>query len=310
MNERAVVEIELAEAEVVLLCVAGLHGNEPLAVEALTNVAQRIMSGVCPIHGSFFGYRGNLQALAAQRRFIDSDLNRMWTESHFTQLTKFSGLDKESWDLLRPREIKELFDLRTQILSVVQSAKRRGQEVVFVDIHTTSADGPPFAVVHGDPRTREFISEIPLPALGGLQAQIDGILSTWVSSLGAMAMTIEGGGHRGVKTVEMIETILWQVLRQLDMVEVLPEEVAENRSELMERFSDLPPYFEIRYHHAISKEDRFRMRPGFLNLDRITLGQALGDDRNGVVRAPLEGRILLPLYQEEGSDGFLVVAPC
>jgi succinylglutamate desuccinylase len=39
----------------------------------------------------------------------------------------------------------------------------------------------------------------------------------------------------------------------------------------------------------------------------VKQGELLGRDRNGEVRAPQRGRIVLPLYQELGDDGFFLV---
>ncbi len=51
------------------------------------------------------------------------------------------------------------------------------------------------------------------------------------------------------------------------------------------------------------------MRPGFQNFEAIREGQPLADDADGVVVAPEDGRIFLPLYQDLGDDGFFVVRP-
>jgi hypothetical protein len=44
-----------------------------------------------------------------------------------------------------------------------------------------------------------------------------------------------------------------------------------------------------------------------VNFQPVIRGQLLARDRNGEIRAPENGRILLPLYQSQGSDGFFLV---
>ena len=44
------------------------------------------------------------------------------------------------------------------------------------------------------------------------------------------------------------------------------------------------------------------MAPGFKNLARE--GQLLATDKNGEIRAPKDGLVILPLYQGLGNDGF------
>jgi succinylglutamate desuccinylase len=56
--------------------------------------------------------------------------------------------------------------------------------------------------------------------------------------------------------------------------------------------------------HAITPEDRFVMEAGFMNLARVSANRLLAHDRNGAIRAPRDGFVLLPLYQGQGSDGF------
>ena len=61
-----------------LLCVAGVHGNEPGGVLALQRVFEQLRR-LCPAFaGELVGLTGNLTALARGRRYVDTDLNRMW----------------------------------------------------------------------------------------------------------------------------------------------------------------------------------------------------------------------------------------
>jgi hypothetical protein len=46
------------------------------------------------------------------------------------------------------------------------------------------------------------------------------------------------------------------------------------------------------------------MEPGFKNLDHAKNQQLLARDRNGEIRAPHDGLVMLPLYQPQGDDGF------
>ncbi|MBK6950183.1 MAG: hypothetical protein IPH16_20770 [Haliscomenobacter sp.] len=61
---------------------------------------------------------------------------------------------------------------------------------------------------------------------------------------------------------------------------------------------------EIIWRHPVEPEDQFRMEPGFQNFDPVRIGQRLATDRNGPVLAKVDARILMPLYQAQGEDGF------
>jgi hypothetical protein len=49
------------------------------------------------------------------------------------------------------------------------------------------------------------------------------------------------------------------------------------------------------------------MEPGFLSLQQVGRGQLLATDRQGEIPACCGGMVLMPLYQEQGEDGFFLV---
>ena len=60
----------------------GIHGNEPAGVAALTEVTKTLKcEGAALDKGSLIGIRGNLPALLQKERFLDHDLNRIWSRS-------------------------------------------------------------------------------------------------------------------------------------------------------------------------------------------------------------------------------------
>ncbi|HEX6279927.1 MAG TPA: hypothetical protein VFZ49_07910, partial [Pyrinomonadaceae bacterium] len=46
--------------------------------------------------------------------------------------------------------------------------------------------------------------------------------------------------------------------------------------------------------------------PGYENFDPVARDQVLACDRNGIIRSPRKGLILMPLYQSKGEDGFFI----
>ncbi|MCB1153909.1 hypothetical protein KDL45_09695, partial [bacterium] len=69
----------------------------------------------------------------------------------------------------------------------------------------------------------------------------------------------------------------------------------------------IPRVMEIFYHHKIKLSDDFMMKPGYLNFQEVEAGEVLARDVNGEIRSPANARILMPLYQAQGEDGFLLV---
>jgi hypothetical protein len=86
----------------------------------------------------------------------------------------------------------------------------------------------------------------------------------------------------------------------------LPE-AAEAWKRLYREYRHLPRALEMREVHTIREGDGFRMRPGYLNFQRVEDGEELARDLAGPVRASERSRILMPLYQEQGDDGYFLV---
>lgn len=106
----------------------------------------------------------------------------------------------------------------------------------------------------------------------------------------------------------MAEAAIWIALESCG---VLPSgvqpEVPHARWVLAQARGSAPRFVEVRYRHPVESTAGFEMVPGFESFQPIRSGQILAASRAGEVRTPLSGRILMPLYQEQGEDGFFVV---
>ncbi len=101
---------------------------------------------------------------------------------------------------------------------------------------------------------------------------------------------------------------MWVALVRAGCLE--PDEVPgpDPRAVLARAASEHPRVVEVRYRHAVPRDRRFRMERGFRSFQRVEAGQKLGEWEDGeTVRAPEAGRILMPLYQNQGDDGFFLV---
>jgi succinylglutamate desuccinylase len=85
------------------------------------------------------------------------------------------------------------------------------------------------------------------------------------------------------------------------------KEVTDSRAILAGAAARLPRAFDVRYRHPILPGDHFRMQPGFENFDQIEPGQLLARGDGAEIRSRWDARILMPLYQPLGNDGFFVV---
>jgi len=279
------------------IVVAGIHGNEPSGIEAARRVLARLDSERPAVAGEIVVLAGNLTALERRVRFLDFDLNRQWLPHRVAALRSGSI----STDSVEDRELCDL-------LSSLEAALARSTgPAYFLDLHTSSADGPPFLTVGDTLRNREFALRLPLPLILGLEEQVDGALLEFLNNHGFVTMGVEGGRHDDEESVDCHEAVMWLAVVAAGVLrpEAVPER--ERYRDLLERASrGIPRVVEVRHRHAIRPDDRFRMEPGFRSFQPIRAGEVLGRDRNGPVRSPAGGLALLPLYQGQGDDGFFV----
>lgn len=289
-----------------LLCIAGLHGNEPAGILGLERVLEVLSSARPGMRGDLVGLAGNLVALECGRRFIDEDLNRMWQRARVDAI--LASTPPAGSEAGVPRDASELREQR-QLLDALDEALAGARGDVFVlDLHTTSAESAPFATLGDTRANRELALKLPLPVVLGLEEQIDGAMLEHLDQRGLVGIGIEGGAHEAEESVEAHEDSLWIALGALDMVAAadIPG-LASRRARLARASHGLPRVLEVRYRHDIQPEDVFKMLPGFRNFERVEAGQVVGSSRSGPIQAAESGRIFLPLYQEQGSDGFFIV---
>ena len=272
-----------------LIVVGGIHGNEPAGVRAAERVLSRL-AGV-PIRGELVAFAGNLRALRLGRRYQERDLNRQWS----ARALLGTGKSQDAEGL-------EQAELRAALDDAV--ARARGP-VAFIDLHTTSAEGIPFVMVGDTLRHRAFARAFPLPVILGLEEQLDGVLTEYMTAKGCVTLACEGGQHQSPDAAKNLEALLWLAVAAAGLAapEALPGH-AEAWAELDAARHGLPRVIEVLFRHPVAAGDDFVMEPGFANIARVRSGQRVARDRSGELSAPSDGLVLLPLYQAQGADGF------
>ncbi len=282
-----------------LICVGSLHGNEPAGTLAFQKVLRKLEEQNLAIRGEFLGLLGNRAAYKAHQRFMIHDLNRYWLP-HRIQASLAGELDNSS----SPEDI-ELHELRLELAEIFD--RRRGR-IFFLDLHTTSGGGQPFAVMSDTLRNRSFAMEFPVPVIVGLEEELEGTLSEYLGRLGAVTMGFEGGQHEELSSVDLCEAAIWIALETSGILAADSAPEPEIGRKILARLcQDLPRVFEIRLRHPIREGDGFKMEPGFKSFEKIHKGQLLARDRSGDCHAKENGRILMPLYQEQGEDGYFEI---
>lgn len=281
-----------------ILVVAGLHGNEPAGIIAAQRVLDRLRDNAIPVRGDFAVVAGNLGALDARRRYLLRDMNRGWS------LERLEALRQPGPDFPAPGEDTEQIELEAALRAILADSRGRNY---FIDLHTTSADGFPFAMIKDSPGQRRFAAGFGLPVILGLLEQIDGVLLGYMEELGCLCLGVEGGGHDRANSVDHHEAVLWIALADTGAVSADRIPGLETfRGVLRDARGDLPPMMRVTHRHEIHPGDNFRMEPGFANIHPVNTGDLLARDRHGEIRAREPALVLLPLYQGLGDDGFFL----
>jgi succinylglutamate desuccinylase len=279
-----------------LIILGGIHGNEPAGVLAAERVLLHIQERSADLRGEVVLLRGNTRALEQKVRYLDADLNRQWTADN----VRIS----ESGECGVP-EVSELLEQGELLLAIRDAVSQARGEVYFLDLHTTSAQGKPFATVGDTLRNRDFALNFPVTIVLGLEEQIDGTLLEYINNKGAITMGFEAGRHEALTSVDHHEAVIWNAIVATGNFH--REDLAEfdyYRS-LLERGGGRR-VVEVRHRHAIVPQDDFQMESGFRNFQPVRRGQLLARDRTGEITARETGLILMPLYQTFGDDGFFL----
>jgi len=291
-----------------LICTGGLHGNEPAGVEALRRVCERLARERPPFRGELVALVGNRPALRERRRYLWRDLNRIWTLDRIRALRNGvrpggdGGWTEETEEGAETREQAELLAELDRLLDPGRD------DIYCLDLHTTSSESVPFATFSDTLRNRALARHYPVPLILGLEEELEGTLLDYVNHLGHVALGVEGGQHDAPESVDRLEAAVWLALVAIGSVRL--EDVPHGgdlRARLRRAVRNVPRLFEVRYRHALRAGDEFRMGPEFRNFQEVTENEPVARDRRGEIRAPESGRIFLPLYQEQGEEGFFIV---
>jgi len=289
-----------------LVCIGGMHGNETAGVQAIELMGK--MLDVEPItnpqfafSGFFLGIAGNLEALRKGVRYIQGDLNRKWKDENVEHILRCKRKDLEAED-------REIFDIIKTLRREVRSYKPT--HIIVLDLHTTTAFGGIFTIASDDFRSIRIGVELHVPVITGMLRGIQGTSLHYFNKnkLGAdtTCIVFESGQHEEKLSVNRAIAGITNVM---SIIGCINAEDVENQHEqlLIEYARQLPMVAEHVITHTIQANDHFRMEPGYKNFQPIQRGEVLAYDRHGPIKAPIDGLILMPLYQKQGDDGFFIV---
>jgi succinylglutamate desuccinylase len=288
-----------------LLIVTTLHGNEPAGEKAVNTVLRLLKeeeerNKAFEFKGKIVGLVANHLAKAKQKRYLDTDMNRIWTTERLQHIE-----NAEKLSLAEERQAKTLLQtIRAEI------AAYKPTSLYLLDLHTTTVSGGIFTVVPESKISEQIGLSLYAPVITGFANLLQGTLMTYFSGefegLQSVTLTFESGQHEDEDSVTNAVSAIINTMRATGCV--APQDVEDKHDErLRARAATLPRKAHLIYRHAISVSDNFKMRPGFQNFQPVKKKEILADDRKGIIRALDDALILMPLYQKQGNDGFFLI---
>jgi len=276
----------------------GIHGNEPAGVKALEQVFARLYQVPLEIKGAIFGIRGNMPALLQKKRYIENDLNRLWSEAQIAQI------EKKPRSILGPEE-RELLDLKQTLGTLLQN---QAPPFYFIDFHTTSSKTLPFITINDALINRKFSQQFPVPIILGIEEYLTGPLLSRMNQLGYVSLGFESGRHDEQVAVANSIAFFWLTLVFAGVLQKddVPDFERAYR-QLTESALNNSDFYEVVYRHILHPHDAFTMLPGFENFQKVAKGRLLAWQNEKKVKAQKNTILFMPLYQEQGGEGFFLI---
>lgn len=282
----------------VVIALAGMHGNENYGVAAVRKVNELLEVSGGLSSGEFIGLAANLPALKERVRFINEDMNRIWFPSIIDKIRRTPAEDMLTNERLQIKKLLQILDPY-----ILQSDR----EVIFVDLHSFSAPGGLFLITPRGKRSEKLVG-LSTPMIFGIDDALQGAALRYLHDQGHTAMAFEGGMHHESRTLTNMVAFLLLLSARLDLIKPgLLKDYDVYHNHIRSEAINLPQKVELVYKHIIEPGDRFIMRPGFENFQLVKEGEWLADDQTGRIFSPCDGYMLMPLYQEQGDDGFFIV---
>jgi succinylglutamate desuccinylase len=296
--EREIFRLSHQHEGPLLVISAGVHGNEPSGVIALDRVRRYLEAKRVPIKGDFIGMAGNLKALDISERFVDQDLNRSFGKEEVKTIENADGRTLNS-------EQREALEIMKYINSL---NPKKYINKWFIDCHTTSSESIPYFSVGDAGGSLTFAHRFPVHSVLGFSDLIPTTMDHWLRNQGFNGFTLEAGQHDELSSVENCEAVIFMALVNAGCVS--PDDIdcyGHCRDVLAKVIFEDKKIFNIIHRHAVDSDDGFIMEPGFVNFQRVNEGERLARDHNGEINAKRDARVLMPLYQKQGDDGFFLI---
>ncbi len=273
--------------------IGGIHGNEKGGIDAILNVLPEMKKNSPIQKGKVYFLKGNLPALKLDERFIEKDLNRLWTDENLL------SEEDTSPDIAQLKELHNLI--------VDEICQNKFDNCIFLDLHTFSAKSGVFCIPAANSRSVAFAQSFGISFIEKLSDTLPGTALSYFGNKGMTSLVFEGGTHNTAEASRTLEAGIWHSLAYAGFISPELEKVKKGRELLNEISNNYPHHLELVYRHKLEDYFNFRMNKGYFNFKPIRKSEFLAVQNNSKITSPYSGYILMPLYQRKGSDGFFIV---
>ena len=248
----------------------GIHGDEVSGIHAIEKVFYDLFGGTRRLlRGSLTLARANELAIAAERRYVKHNMNRMFRDSYGPEI------DQGSYEFQRTQELKPL----------LQSCD------YFLDFHSAPIADEPFVVA--EQKAVEFYRHLGIPKImtgwskfsGGT---IGGDTENYANARGAISATLESGSHFDKSSNDVAYRAAISLLSLLGMIEADDGPPTAVEAEVVEMYS------------VVTKEfDDFRYAGEASNFKLMRKGQAFAYQNGQPMTVSEDSYLLIPMKPGE-----------
>jgi succinylglutamate desuccinylase len=247
----------------------GIHGDEVSGIHAVEKLLFDFLGGTRELkRGSLTLVRGNEHAIAAERRYVKHNLNRLFRQDYGPEI------DRTSYEFLRAQELKKMLE----------------DCDYFLDLHSAPTAGEPFMVAERE--MVDFYARLGIPRIitgwGKFSAgSIGGDGESYANAHGAKSATLEAGSHFERRSIEVAYRAVTMLLSLLGMIEE-PAEAAPEQAEIVEMYAVVTKDF-----------DDFQYAGAVENFQFIGKGEAFARQNGRPLTVREDSYLLIPMTPED-----------
>jgi len=268
-NIPGVVHVSASEPGPRVVMFSGTHGDEISGIHALEKLFFDLYTGARTLlRGTLTLVRVNAEAIAAERRYIQYNVNRLFRDDYGPEF------DRNSYEFTRVQELKPL--LR--------------QCDYFLDLHSAPIAQEPFLVA--EQHAAGFYAQLGLPYIisgwGKFSSgPIGGDAENYANTHGAKAATLESGSHFEKRSNDVAYRAVLSTLSLLDMIERVPDQ-ARSETAVIDMYAVV-----------VKEADDFRYAGEVSNFKRLARGDAYAWQAGKPLAVAEDSYLLIPMQPEE-----------